>query len=157
MMVNSVHPGGGGGCTPSPFYYVYHHEQSLSVRSSWEGRYTPPTSSLPLYVLCGLHINLPTHKMVVLYMYDISHSSLWSSLGLTISLTHPPAQAAYYLLLRQLVGGGGGETAVSILKVGWVHTMTRKIGNMTQSQKICPSHNKNKAHLLTFRTCVHIQ
>ncbi len=43
----------GGGCTPSPFHTIYHHEQSCGVGSSWEDRYTPPISTLPLYVLCG--------------------------------------------------------------------------------------------------------
>ncbi len=64
-MVKSAQPGEGGGCrTPSPFNSIYHHQQSCSVRSSWEGRYnplisslegryTPPFSPLPLYVLCG--------------------------------------------------------------------------------------------------------
>ncbi len=33
--------------------YIYHRVQSCCVGSSWEGRYTPPISSLPLYVLCG--------------------------------------------------------------------------------------------------------
>ncbi len=41
-------------CTPTPFHPNYRHVQSCGVRSSWEGRYTPPISTLPLYVLCGL-------------------------------------------------------------------------------------------------------
>ncbi len=40
----------GGGCTPIPFHYIYHHVQSCGVCSSWEGRYTPPFSTLPLYI-----------------------------------------------------------------------------------------------------------
>ncbi len=43
-----------GWCMPTPFHYIYHHVQSCSVRPSWEGRYTQPISSLPLYVLCGM-------------------------------------------------------------------------------------------------------
>ena len=43
----------GGGCTPTPFHYIYHHVQSCILRSNWEGRYTLPISTLPLYVLCG--------------------------------------------------------------------------------------------------------
>jgi hypothetical protein len=43
----------GEGCTPIPFHYIYHHEQSCGVRSSWEGRYTTPISTLSLYVLCS--------------------------------------------------------------------------------------------------------
>ncbi len=34
------------------FHYIYHHVQSCSVCSSWEGRYIPPITTLPLYVLC---------------------------------------------------------------------------------------------------------
>ncbi len=30
----------------------YHHVQSCGVRSSWEGGYTSPFSTLPLYILC---------------------------------------------------------------------------------------------------------
>ncbi len=41
--------GEGEGCTPAPFHYIYHHVQSCGVQSSWEGRYTPPISPLPLY------------------------------------------------------------------------------------------------------------
>jgi hypothetical protein len=37
-----------------PVHYIYHHAQSCGVRSSWEGRYSPPISTLPLYVLCGI-------------------------------------------------------------------------------------------------------
>jgi hypothetical protein len=37
-----------------PFHSIYHHVQSCSERSSWEGRYTPPISSLFLYVLSAL-------------------------------------------------------------------------------------------------------
>jgi hypothetical protein len=33
-------------------HYNYHHVRSWGVRSSWEGRYTPPVSYLPLYILC---------------------------------------------------------------------------------------------------------
>jgi len=53
MMEKSTRPDEGGRCKPTPVHYVYHHVQSCSVRSSWEGRYTPPISTLPPYVLCG--------------------------------------------------------------------------------------------------------
>jgi hypothetical protein len=43
----------GGGCTPTPFHSSYHHVQSCSVCSNWDGRYTHPVLSLPVYVLCG--------------------------------------------------------------------------------------------------------
>jgi hypothetical protein len=46
--------GGGGGCTPNPFFYIYHHVQSCGVRLYRKGRYTPLISSSPLNVLCGL-------------------------------------------------------------------------------------------------------
>ncbi len=52
MMVKSAQPGEGEGCTPSLFHCVYHREQNSGA--SCERRYTPPISSLPLYVLCGL-------------------------------------------------------------------------------------------------------
>ncbi len=44
--------GGGGGARrrPTPFHSSYHHVQSCSLRSSWEGSYTPPISSLPPYL-----------------------------------------------------------------------------------------------------------
>jgi hypothetical protein len=49
MMEKSALAGEGGGCTPTPFHStnIYHHIQSFSVRSSSEGRYIPPFSSLP--------------------------------------------------------------------------------------------------------------
>ncbi len=40
--------GEGGGARPAS---IYHHVKSGSVRSSWEGRYTPPIS---LLILCAL-------------------------------------------------------------------------------------------------------
>jgi hypothetical protein len=47
MMKKLDQPGEGGWCTPTPFHYIYHHIQS------WEGRYTPPISTLPQCVLCA--------------------------------------------------------------------------------------------------------
>jgi hypothetical protein len=41
-------------CTPTPFYYIYHHVKSCGVRSSWEGRFTYSISTIPLYVLYGV-------------------------------------------------------------------------------------------------------
>jgi hypothetical protein len=35
---------------PTPFHYIYHRVQSFYVCPSWEGRYTPPISNLPLYM-----------------------------------------------------------------------------------------------------------
>jgi hypothetical protein len=34
MRIKSAQPGVVGGCTPSPFHSIYHHEQSCGVRSS---------------------------------------------------------------------------------------------------------------------------
>ncbi len=43
----------GRGARPPPFHYIYiMYVQSFGVRSSWEGRYTLPISTLPRYVLC---------------------------------------------------------------------------------------------------------
>jgi hypothetical protein len=52
MMEKLAQPDESGGNTPTPLHYIYHHVQSCGVRSSWEGRYTPCFSTLPLYVLC---------------------------------------------------------------------------------------------------------
>jgi hypothetical protein len=54
MMEKLGQASGGGGCTLTPFHYIYHHVQSCGVRSSWERRYTPTISTLRLYVLCSL-------------------------------------------------------------------------------------------------------
>jgi hypothetical protein len=50
-----AHASDGGEAHPPPFQYIYHHVQSCSVRSSWEGRYIPtfPLFHLNPYVLCG--------------------------------------------------------------------------------------------------------
>ncbi len=56
MMEKLAQAGEGGGRTP--FNYIYHYVQSWGVRSSWEGRYTPPISTLPLYVLCAHYFAL---------------------------------------------------------------------------------------------------
>ncbi len=52
MMEKLAQAGEGWGFTSILFHYIYHHIQSCSVGSSWQGRYTPPISSLPLDVLC---------------------------------------------------------------------------------------------------------
>ncbi len=54
MMEKSAQPGECGECTAIPFHYIYHCIQSFSVRSSWEGRYLAPISTLLLYLLCGV-------------------------------------------------------------------------------------------------------
>ncbi len=50
MMEKSAQPGENGGCTPTPFHSIYNQVQSFSVRSSWEGRCTPPSSTITLYM-----------------------------------------------------------------------------------------------------------
>jgi len=49
MRVKLAQAGGGGGCTATPFKYIYHHQKSCSIRSSWVGRHTNPVSSLGKY------------------------------------------------------------------------------------------------------------
>ncbi len=76
-------------CTPTPFHSSYHHLQSCSVRSSWEGGYTPSISSLPLYVLCGLIHVLTGCQMIWLiddltfdpsmFRGDLSMKAWWMS------------------------------------------------------------------------------
>ncbi len=53
-MEKLAQPGEGGGCTPTPFHYIYHHVQNCVVCSSCEGRYTSLISTLSLNVLCDL-------------------------------------------------------------------------------------------------------
>ncbi len=43
MMEKLAQPGEGGGCMPTLFHYIYHI-------------YTPTISTLPLFVLCGVHL-----------------------------------------------------------------------------------------------------
>jgi hypothetical protein len=62
MMENSAQPGEDVGCTLITFHYIYHHVKCCSVRSSWEVRYAPPISTLPLYVLCGLYLHQERRK-----------------------------------------------------------------------------------------------
>ncbi len=59
MIAKSAQPGQGGGCTRFPFQSIFHHERSCGLCSSWEGRYTPLISPLPLYVLCGPRTTTP--------------------------------------------------------------------------------------------------
>ncbi len=57
MMEKLAQADEGGGYTPAPFHSIYHHVQSFSVRSSWEGMQNADTFilfHLYPYVLCGL-------------------------------------------------------------------------------------------------------
>jgi hypothetical protein len=58
MIKKLTQDGEDGGCTPTPFHYIYHHVQSCGVCSSREGRYTPPISIL--YPICTLWRNRMT-------------------------------------------------------------------------------------------------
>ncbi len=64
----------GGGRLPTPFHCIYHHEQSiLQVFCSWEARYTPLISTLPLYVLCGTD-TLPLFLLYPsMYAYSVAY------------------------------------------------------------------------------------
>ncbi len=65
--------GESGGCTPTPFHYIYHHvKKSCGERSSWEGRYTPPIFfySTPI---CTLFSKLYTRK----YARDRAQGYWW--------------------------------------------------------------------------------
>jgi hypothetical protein len=55
MMEKLAWVGVGGWCTPTPFHNIYHHGQSCSVCSSWEGRYTLPLFLLYPNILCGIY------------------------------------------------------------------------------------------------------
>ncbi len=52
----------GAQCTPTPFHSIYHHVQSCGVRSSWEGRYTPPIYILHMYSAASSNLNLNAHS-----------------------------------------------------------------------------------------------
>ncbi len=56
----------GGGHTPYPFHFIYHHVQSCGVRSSWDGRYNPPISSLYPFLLCAFTFQLVVAKEAVI-------------------------------------------------------------------------------------------
>jgi hypothetical protein len=62
---------------PTPSHYIYHHVQSCSVCSSWEGRNTH-ISTLPLYVLCGLayQIDIPVKEVGLQVRGDFKNDKL---------------------------------------------------------------------------------
>ncbi len=58
---------------------IYHHVQSCSVRSSWEGRYTPSLASLPLNVLCVTHsgylfVLIRERQLGLIFLKDFQYS-----------------------------------------------------------------------------------
>ncbi len=75
MMEKSAQPGEGAGCPLTSFHYIYHHVQSCGVCSSWEDRYTTPTSTLLLYVLCGPAIWIGKAHLPVVVNYRWTASS----------------------------------------------------------------------------------
>ncbi len=85
------------GCTPSPL--SLYHEQSCGVRSSWEGRYTPPISALPFSPLC----------LVTSFLYTIVPSHRARALR--------PCHVKLVLVLRTLPTGSGDISQASPLFV----------------------------------------
>jgi hypothetical protein len=69
MRVKLSQVGECGGCRPTPFHYIYHHQPSCSVRSSWVGRHTNPVSSLGKYVLCA-----PTESHLWVWVWPCAES-----------------------------------------------------------------------------------
>jgi len=87
MEEKSIQAGEVEGCMPTPFYYICHHIQSCGVRSSWEGRYTPPyVYSTPICTLwsvrylhqsCDFRENIrfiPTPNMITLLVPKYPHA-----------------------------------------------------------------------------------
>ncbi len=64
-------------------WVIYHHVQSCSVRASSEGKYTPPLSTLPLYVLCG------ADTLPLFFPYSTPICTLWGRYPPTIFPTLP--------------------------------------------------------------------
>jgi hypothetical protein len=75
---------GWGGCTSTPFHSIYNHLQSCGVCSSWEGWYTPPISTLPLYVLYARPLPTPLPAPFALWFPPLPPAP-----SLT-SWSHPP-------------------------------------------------------------------
>jgi hypothetical protein len=62
MMVKPAQPGEVGGCSPTPFHSIYHHERSCIVCAPAESRctvHTPYFSSTPTCTLCSPHYFRP--------------------------------------------------------------------------------------------------
>ncbi len=63
--------GGGRGVHAHPLsLFIYHHVQSWGVRFSWECRYTPPISALPLHVLSTLWCRLSLLYILFCYVME---------------------------------------------------------------------------------------
>jgi hypothetical protein len=73
-----------GGALPTPFHYIFHGVQSCDVCSSWEGRFTPFISILPLFVLCGL---IPSVKHQLIRCHPLH------------TLTPPPPKSVNFLTI----------------------------------------------------------
>jgi hypothetical protein len=64
MMEKLAQASQGGGCTPTPFHYIYHHVQSCGIGSSWEGSSTPPLFLLYPYMFSVLWTIRNPHKVL---------------------------------------------------------------------------------------------
>ncbi len=94
-----------GACPPFHSTCIYHYVQSCSVRSSWEGRYTPPISCLPIYVLCG-----PDHRKEK-DGREIGGVYLPSHLGRT------PQLCSWW----KIEWKGGGCEPPTLTRLGWIY------------------------------------
>ncbi len=93
MMEKSAQPGEGGGCTPTPFHYIYITTTTITnkvvvyLRSSWEGSYTPILLLYPHMYLVTL-VFTPTYN------------------GYTLTSPLPNLPVAKFIVHE----GGGGES-----------------------------------------------
>jgi len=72
--------GEGGGCTPTPFNYIYHHVYKVIVYAPAEGRYTHHISTLTLCVLCGCKSEVDADvAMLMPQQQGLNHSSKGST------------------------------------------------------------------------------
>jgi hypothetical protein len=60
MMEKFAQAGGGGGCMPSPFHYIYHHVQKVVVYALAER-----VDTLPLFLLytCTYFVDIPIESI----------------------------------------------------------------------------------------------
>ncbi len=100
----------------TPFHNIYHHEQSCGVSSSWEGWWTPPFSTLPLYELCG---------------WNITISPLTSPHYIDLPLVRCPTSIIYKIAIVYKVW----KFNLSIYDACIVHNSKSQAGNKQNSQK----------------------
>jgi hypothetical protein len=101
-----------------------HLVQSCGVRSSWEGRYTPPISTLPLYVLfdwtVSLHVTLDT------YITEETETR-----GSHIEMSSIFADQRRPRIWAQMRGEGGGGGGVSANEYSCAHGAQINFGDLT--------------------------